>query len=128
VASLPLFEGGQIFAQERSAESKKRQSELLLSLVRRNAAENIRQVYQNLMDSIQEMRAYQTAVGSAQTAYDEVLHDYRLSLTTNLEVLQSLNTLETAKENYVKARYQVLAGQVALQVATGDLPKLTDKN
>jgi outer membrane protein len=125
VASLPLFEGGQVLAQERSASSKKRQAELQLSLTRRNAAQQIRQVYQSLTDSLQEMDAFQKAVDAAQAAYEAVLHDYRLSLTTNLQVLSSLNTLETTKESLVKARYQVLADQVALGVATGELPKIT---
>lgn len=128
VASLPLFEGGQILAQERAAISKKRQAELQLSLTRRDAAEQIRQVYQSLTDSIQEMDAFQKAEDAAQAAYDAVLHDYRLSLTTNLQVLTALNTLETTKESFVKARYQVLGDQVALGIATGDLPKIEKKD
>ena len=123
VASLPLFEGGQIIAQENQAGSKKRQAQLQLSLVRRNAAEQVRQVYQNLTDSIQEMDAFQKAVDAAQEAYEAVLHDYKLSLTTNIQVLNALSTLETTKESWVKAKYQVLTDQVALGVATGELPK-----
>lgn len=126
VASLPLFEGGQVLAQERSASSKKRQAELQLSLIRRNAAREVRQSYQGLVDSLAAMDAFQKAVDAAQAAYEAVLHDYRLSLTTNIQVLNALNALETAKESLVKARYQVLADQVALGVATGELPRLKD--
>jgi outer membrane protein len=124
-ASLPLFEGGQIFAQEDQSSSKKRQAQLQLSLTQRTAAQQIRQIYQNLVDSIQVMDAYQKAVDAAQSAYEAVLHDYKLSLTTNLQVLNSLNTLENTKENLLKAKYQVLSDQVALGVATGELPKIS---
>jgi outer membrane protein len=126
VASFPLFEGGQVLAQERSASSKKRQAELQLSLTRRNAAREVRQSYQGLVDSLTAMDAFQKAVDAAQAAYEAVLHDYRLSLTTNIQVLNALNALETAKESLVKARYQVLADRVALGVATGELPRLRE--
>jgi outer membrane protein len=122
-ASLPLFEGGQVFAQEDSASSKKRQAQLQLSSVKRNAAQQVRQVYQNLVNSLQEMDAFQKAVDAAQAAYEAVLRDYKLSLTTNIQVLNSLSTLETTKESLLRAKYQVLADQVALGVATGELPK-----
>jgi outer membrane protein len=128
VASLPLFEGGQIVAEEDLAASKKRQAEMLLSLTRRDAVEQIREVYQGLVDSIQEMEAFQKAVDASQAAYEAVLHDYRLSLTTNLQVLTTLSTLETAQESYVKAKYQVLSDQIALGIATGDLPKIDNKD
>lgn len=127
VASLPIFEGGQIIAQENDAASKKRQAELQLSLVRRNAVEQVRQVYQDLTNSITEMDAFQKAVDAAQAAYEAVLHDYKLSLTTNIQVLNALSTLETTKESWVKAKYQVLADQVSLGVAMGDLPKVPNK-
>lgn len=127
-ASLPLFEGGQVFAQEDQASSKKRQAQLQLSLIQRDAAQQIRQIYQNLVDSIQVMDAYQKAVDAAQSAYEAVLHDYKLSLTTNLQVLTALNTLESTKESLVKARYQVLADQVELGVATGELPRTQKGN
>lgn len=127
-ASLPLFEGGQVFAQEDAASSKKRQAELQLSLTRRNAVQQVRQVYQNLVNSLQEMDAFQKAADAAQAAYEAVLHDYKLSLTTNIQVLNSLSTLETTKESLLKAKYQVLADQVALGVATGELPRNNKQN
>lgn len=122
-ASLPLFEGGQVFAAEDSASSRKRQAQLQLSQVERNAAQQVRQAYQGLVNNLQIMDAYQKAADAAQAAYEAVLHDYKLSLTTNLQVLTALNTLESAKENLVRAKYQALADQVALGVATGELPK-----
>jgi outer membrane protein len=125
VASLPLFEGGQIVAQEDSAASKKRQAEMQLSLTRRTAFDDVRQAYKSLIQSAGQADAYQKAVDAYESAYQDVLHDYKLNLTTNLELLQTMTSLENTQINYVKAKYQTLYDQVWLKVATGELPKMT---
>jgi outer membrane protein TolC len=80
-----------------------------------------------LGDSIQQTAAYQNAMDASQSAYDAVLHDYKLNLQTPLTLLQTLNSLETAKADYVKTKYQTLYDQVWLGVATGDLPKVPEE-
>jgi outer membrane protein len=127
-ASLPVFEGGQIVAQEREADARRDQAKLAWSQTRRSALEEIRQVYKGLGDSIQQTAAYQNAMDASQSAYDAVLHDYKLNLQTPLTLLQTLNSLETAKADYVKTKYQTLYDQVWLGVATGDLPKVPESN
>jgi outer membrane protein len=125
VASLPLFEGGQIVAQEDSAASKKRQAEMNLSLIRRTAFDDVREAYKSLVDSMSETDAYQKAVDAYQADYQDVLHDYKLNLTTNLQLLQTMTSLETTQISYLKAKYQALYDQIWLKVATGELPKMT---
>ncbi len=125
VASLPLFEGGQIIAQEDSAASKKRQAEMQLSLIRRTAFDDVRQAYKSLIQSVGQTDAYQKAVDAYQSAYQDVLHDYKLNLTTNLELLQTMTSLENTQINFVKAKYQTLYDQLWLKVATGELPKMS---
>ena len=126
-ASLPLFEGGQVIAQEREADSKRNQAKLMWSQTQRSALEEIRQVYKGLSDSIQQAAAYKAAADASQAAYDAVLHDYKLNLQTPLNVLQTLQSLATAKDDYVKTQYQTLYDQVWLGVATGDLPNVDAK-
>jgi outer membrane protein len=125
VASLPLFEGGQIVAQEDSAASKKRQAEMNLSLIRRTAFDDVREAYKSLVDSMSETDAYQKAVDAYQADYQDVLHDYKLNLTTNLQLLQTMTSLETTQISYLKAKYQALYDQIWLKVATGELPKMS---
>ncbi len=123
LASLPIFEGGQVVAQENAAASRKRQAEMQLSLTRRTAHDDIREAYKSLVVSIGETGAYQKAEQSYEQAYQDVLSDYKLNLTTNLELLQTMTSLENAKISYIKAKYQALYDQVWLDVATGELPK-----
>jgi outer membrane protein len=124
VASLPIFEGGQIFALEDEAASKKRQAEMQFSLIRRTAVDDIRQAFKSLVESIGETDAYQKAEQAYEQAYQDVMHDYKLNLTTNLELLQTMTALENTKINYIKAKYQTLYDQVWLGVATAELPKI----
>lgn len=125
VASMPLFDGGNSFAMEDEASSKKRQAELQYSLIRRQALEDIREAYQSLTSSLVQVDAYSKALDAAQKEYDAVEHDRRLALNTELDVLNALTSLATAKNNYNQAKYQALVNWVWLGEATGDLPKLS---
>ncbi|HJT23781.1 MAG TPA: TolC family protein, partial [bacterium] len=85
VASLPIFDGGNSFALEDQAASKKRQAELQYSLTRRQALEDIREAYQSLTSSLTQVDAYGKALDAAQKEYDAVEHDRRLALNTELD-------------------------------------------
>ncbi len=124
VASLPLFEGGAVVAQEQFADSKKRQADLQYDLTRRTALQDIRGAYRALANSLNQVDAYGKALDAAQKDYTAVERDRRLALNTNLDVLNSLTQLETAKSNYDQAKYQVLINSIWLGEATGDLPKI----
>ncbi len=127
MASLPIFEGGQVVAQEDAAASKKRQAEMQLSLLRRTATDDIREAYKSLVESIGETDAYQKADQAYEQDYQDVLHDLKLNLTTNLELLQVMTSLETTEVSYIKAKYQALYDQIWLEVAIGELPKMENK-
>jgi outer membrane protein len=127
VASLPLFEGGAIVAQEHAADSKKRQADLQYDLTRRTALQDIRGAYRALANSLNQVDAYGKALDAAQKDYTAVERDRKLALNTNLDVLNSLTQLETAKSNYDQAKYQVLINSIWLGEATDDLPKIPDE-
>ena len=127
-ASLPIFDGGNIFAEEDSAASKKRQAEYQYTLTRRQALQDIRGAYKALATSALALDAYNTALNAARKDYQAVEHDRKLALNTNLDVLQSLTQLQTAELNYQQTHYQNLVDWIWLGVATGDLPKLPKKN
>lgn len=127
-ASLPIFEGGQVIAEEDQAASKMRQAEMVLSLTKRTAHDDIQNALKSLTESTSETDAYQKAEQSYEQAYQDVMHDYKLNLTTNLELLQTMTSLENTKISYIKAKYQTLYDQVWLGVATGQLPKISQEN
>ncbi len=55
-------------------------------------------------------------------------HDRRLALNTELDVLNALTSLATAKNNYTQSKYQALVNWIWLGEATGDLPKIQKAN
>jgi len=122
-AKLPFLEGGETLGAEQEAASKKRQAEMRLSQALREGRQEIRQAYQSLVSSLGEAEAYRTALEVSEAEYKAVSADYRNSLTTNLEVLRTLSSLQDVKDNYVRSKYQALTDQVWLGVATGELPK-----
>jgi outer membrane protein len=123
VASLPIFEGGAILAQEDIAASKKRQVEMQYSLIHRQALQDIRGAYSALSNSLRQVDAYGKALEAAKKDYEAVARDRRLALNTNLDVLQALTQLQTAQNNYNNAHYQTLINTIWLGEATGELPK-----
>ena len=128
VASLPLFEGGAIVAQEQAADSKKRQADMQYSLTRRTALQDIRGAYRALANSLNQVDAYGKALDAAQKDYTAVERDRRLALNTNLDVLNALTQLETAKANYDQAKYDVLINSIWLGEATNNLPIIPKQN
>ncbi len=124
LASLPIFEGGAILAQEDIATSKKRQAEMQYSLTYRQALQDIRGAYKALTNSLNQVDAYTKALDAAKKDYEAVARDRRLALNTNLDVLQALTLLQTAQNNYDNAHYQTLINTIWFGEATGDLPKL----
>jgi outer membrane protein len=127
VASLPLFEGGSVLAQERAAASKKRQAELQYSLTLRQASQDIRSAYQSLVSSLKQVDGYNAALNAAQKEYAAVEKDRKLALNTSLDVLQALTALQNAQNNFNQAYYRLLFNGIWLGVATGELPKTVNK-
>jgi len=126
-AQFPFLEGGETLGAEKEMASQKRQAQMRLEETRRRGLQEIRQAYQSLSNSIDESDAYQKALEASEAEYKAVSADYRNSLTTNLEVLRTLNSLQDVKDNYVRAKYRTLADQVWLGVATGELPKIGNR-
>lgn len=123
---LPLFSGGAVNGRVREARSRKRQAELTLSTVRRQAKQEIRSSYRSLEAALKELDAYDKALKAAQENYDVISREFGLSLVTHLDVLRALTDLETARDNHQRVRFQILVDRVWLGVAVGYLPKTTD--
>ncbi len=105
VVTLPIFTGGIISSDVKTAESQKRQSEIQLSQVERMALEEIRSLHHNLKADLAQLSALQEAFNIAQENYQANLKDYELNLVTNLDVLQALTTYQDTQRSLEKIRY-----------------------
>jgi outer membrane protein len=116
--TLPIFTGGIVSSNLKTAESQKRQSEIQLSLVQRMALEESRSLYHNLKADMSQLTALQEAFNLSEKNYKANVKDYELNLVTNLDVLQALAAYQDTKRSLVKIRYLTKIDYARLEAAT----------
>lgn len=117
--SLPIFTGGLISAQVREAEAAQRFTAQTLSLAERTAQREVKSAYRGLEWSLAAVSALDNAAQLAEANTKAQAEDYRHSLVTNLDVLDSLNTLENTRIALNLVRQQSALARVQLEVAAG---------
>jgi outer membrane protein TolC len=120
-AEIPLFSGGIVLAKVREAESIKRQSELNLSKTRRLAEQDIIDAYQSWESSMKEAEAFKKALVSAEENYNIIKNEYRLNLVTILDVITSLKSLQSARDDYERTELQHRLNRIRLGIAINEL-------
>jgi outer membrane protein len=103
--TLPIFMGGIISSNVKTAESQQRQSEIQLSRVQRLALEEVRSLYHNLKADLSQLAALQEAFNLSEKNYKANIRDYKLNLVTNLDVLQALTAYQDTQRSLEKIRY-----------------------
>ena len=120
--SIPLFQGGAVVSQTRSAVAQFQQSELAFAQGRRAAEREIRSYYETFSNGLVEIHSLKEAVVAAEDNFKEQNRDYRLGLVTNLEVLQAINTFQETKRTLDRKRFQIKTAWLSLQAAVGKIP------
>jgi outer membrane protein len=116
--TLPLFTGGNISSNVKTAESQKRQSEIQLNQAQRLALEEIRSLHHNLKADMAQMAALQEAYDISEKNYEANAKDYELNLVTNLDVLQALIVYQDTQRSLEKIRYLAKIDYNKLEAAT----------
>jgi outer membrane protein TolC len=124
---MPIFMGGSIAAQTRSAESAARQAELMLQQAQRMDLENLRSSYQKLNYDLSQGRALAEAADLADKDYRAETKNFEHGLVTNLDVLQSMVTYTNTALARDSIRYTTLSDFVSLQAQIGHVPGFTPK-
>ncbi|MBI2104459.1 MAG: TolC family protein [Candidatus Omnitrophica bacterium] len=119
---VPIFQGGSAKGAVRSAASRARQAQLRFEQTRRQAELDIRDRYALLQAAVARARALDQAWQAAEENYRLQLEDYRLSLVNTLDVLETLQDLEDARREVIRADYELKRLYWQLLVATGELP------
>jgi len=117
--ALPLFMGGQINAQVKEAKAAEHQAEQALTLAERQAEQQVNSAYRSLSWSISAVDALTKASDLAEANVKAQEQDYRLSLVTNLDVLDSLNTLQSTELQLDAQRQLAALARAQLEVAAG---------
>jgi len=118
-ASFPIFDSGLTTAQVRESEAGRHSTEEALTLARRSAERDVRTAYENLRWTLSALKAFDKAVDLAGKNVKAQAHDYRLSLVTNLDVLDSLTSLASSQLVRSQTQEQAILAHIQLLVASG---------
>ncbi|CAM8620790.1 TolC Outer membrane protein [Comamonadaceae bacterium] len=119
--NLPLFAGfaTQNRIKETLALEEKARTDLEAS--RRTIAQAIRTAYFGVQSGQAQVKAYEAAETSSQSALDANKLGYQVGVRINIDVLNSQSQLFSTKATLAKARYDVLVGGLKLKQAAGTL-------
>lgn len=115
--TVPIYAGGLLQSRVSEAVSQSTQAELSASQVSREAEQEIRTVYQNVVFDRSQLGALDKATDSARKNYEAQRRDYRLGLVTNLDVLQALTAFQQNQLTLDRARYTLKLDYLKLQAA-----------
>jgi len=119
---VPIYEGGVASAKVREAESNIRTARLRLDERLRSVRLEVGRAYADVAALQGVLGSLSEVVTSAEENYDLVQAEYRRGIATNLEVLSVFNTLERARLDRDRARFQLKTAAVRLAVSGGALP------
>ena len=88
---------------------------------RRSAALNARQSYLGVTSGMAQVKAYEQALVSSQSALDSNKLGYEVGVRINIDVLNAQQQLYSTRRDLAKARYDTLLAQLKLKAAAGSL-------
>jgi outer membrane protein len=115
--TVPIYTAGLLQSKVSEAVSQHTQAELSLSLIRRQAEEEIRSIHQSVVFDQLQLDATEKATDAARKSYEAQRHDFRLGLVTNLDVLQALTAFQQNQRALDRARFTAKSDYLTLQAA-----------
>jgi outer membrane protein len=119
--SIPLFAGGATVSRDREAVALKEKAAADLDNARRTAALNARQAYLGVNSGLAQVKAYEAAITSSQSAVDSNKLGYEVGVRINIDVLNAQSQLYDTRQKLAKARLDTLGALLKLKAAAGTL-------
>jgi outer membrane protein len=119
--SIPIFAGGTVVSKDREAVALKEKAASDLENARRTAALNARQGYLGVTSGLAQVRAYEAALVSSQSALESNKLGYEVGVRINIDVLNATSQLYDTRQKLAKARLDTLAALLKLKAAAGSL-------
>ena len=121
VLNVPLFAGFSTMYKVKEASALKDKAQSDLENARRSTEQATRTAYFGLLAGLSQVKAYEAAELSSQSALDANKLGYSVGVNINIDVLNSQSQLYQTKRDLAKARYDVLVGNLKLRQAAGTL-------
>jgi outer membrane protein len=119
--SIPLFAGGAVASKDREAVALKEKAAADLDNARRTAVLNARQAYLGVTSGLAQVKAYEAALTSSQSALESNKLGYEVGVRINIDVLNAQSQLFDTRQKLAKARLDTLAALLKLKASAGSL-------
>jgi outer membrane protein len=120
--NVPIFQGGAVSASVKSAQAAERAALASLEGLEADVEASVRKLHRELAATLEQSSALDAAARAARDAYDALMKEYRLGLTTNLEVLAALDQLQAQSLARDAARFRLKRLAASLAVAVESAP------
>jgi outer membrane protein len=119
--NVPIYEGGYVNSRVRQAIALQDSARQNLELARRNALSNAQIGFTGVTSAVASIKAFQQALVSAQTAYESNKTGQEVGVRTNLDVLNTQQSLFQRRRDLAQAYFNYLIGVLRLKSAVGTL-------
>ena len=119
--NIPLFAGFSTQNRIKETLALEDKARTDLEATKRTVAQGTRTAYFGVLSGLGQVKAYEAAEASSQSALDATKLGYQVGVRINIDVLNSQSLLFDTKAKLAKARYDVLLGGLKLRQAAGIL-------
>lgn len=115
--NVPIFAGFAVTSQVREAIALEGKAGNDFESAKRSAALSARQAYLGVNSGLAQVKAYEAAEISSQSALDSNVLGYQVGVRINIDVLNAQQQLFTTQQNLAKARYDTIMNGLRLKAA-----------
>jgi outer membrane protein TolC len=119
--TLNLFQGGIDRAKIAKSTAAMAEAEIRYETFRRSEEVELRRAHQQLVSLLGQYELLHETIKNAEENYREQSKDYGFGLSSNLDVLQSLNALQEARRSMDRVSHELCFQQLKLKVAMGEM-------
>lgn len=119
--SLPIFSGGATSSKQREASALQQKASADLDAAKRGAALTARQAWLGVSSGLQQIRAYEAALTSSNSALASNQLGYEVGTRINIDVLNAQSQLYDTTQKLARARFDSLMALLRLKQAVGQL-------
>jgi len=116
---MPIFTGGRITAERQQSEATYRSAQSAALLQTRLTSQETRNAYLDLVSGISQVKAFEQALISSQTALKATEAGFSVGTRTSIDVLLSLRETYRSERDYAASRYEYLLNLLRLKQAAG---------
>jgi outer membrane protein len=121
VITQPLFTGGVVSSQIRAALEQNNSDRILIEQARRTAVQAVGQAWNQMQAAIAGVDSNREQVRAATVAFEGVQEQFKVGISTTLDVLLTQETLNAARVSLVQSVHDLYVAQSALLQAMGRL-------